>query len=58
VLNVAYDEDTAKAENELVSGSIRSLLFYFMWKVQALSTAKTNEGVEWGFSVVLLGLRS
>ncbi|CAP95095.1 hypothetical protein E8E15_003160 [Penicillium rubens] len=37
------DEDTAKAENELVSGSIRSLLFYFMWKVQALSTA-LNDG--------------
>ncbi|KAJ5800230.1 uncharacterized protein N7518_002298 [Penicillium psychrosexuale] len=37
------DEDTAKAENELVSSSIRSLLFYFMWKVQALSTA-LNDG--------------
>ena len=33
------DEDVAKAETELVSSSIRSLLFYFMWKVQALSTA-------------------
>ncbi|KAJ5121606.1 uncharacterized protein N7515_009567 [Penicillium bovifimosum] len=33
------DEDTAKAETELVASSIRTLLFYFMWKVQALSTA-------------------
>jgi cohesin complex subunit SA-1/2 len=33
------DEDVAKAETELVSSSIRSLLTYFMWKVQALSTA-------------------
>ncbi|KAK4862924.1 hypothetical protein LT330_010726 [Penicillium expansum] len=37
------DEDIAKVENELVSSSIRSLLFYFMWKVQALSTA-LNDG--------------
>lgn len=37
------DEDVAKAEAGLVSGSIRSLLLYFMWKVQALSTA-LNEG--------------
>ncbi|KAJ5782562.1 hypothetical protein N7457_004336 [Penicillium paradoxum] len=37
------DEDTAKAEIELVSSSIRTLLFYFMWKVQALSTA-LNDG--------------
>jgi cohesin complex subunit SA-1/2 len=37
------DEDTAKAETELVSSSIRTLLFYFMWKVQALSTA-LNDG--------------
>ncbi|KAJ5980774.1 hypothetical protein N7481_008072 [Penicillium waksmanii] len=33
------DEDTARAEAELVTNSIRTLLFYFMWKVQALSTA-------------------
>ncbi|CAG8054368.1 unnamed protein product [Penicillium olsonii] len=35
----ADDEDVSKAETELVSNSIRALLFYFMWKVQALSTA-------------------
>ncbi|CAG8050636.1 unnamed protein product [Penicillium salamii] len=33
------DADVAKSEAELVSCSIRALLFYFMWKVQALSTA-------------------
>lgn len=37
------DEDTARAETELVSSSIRTLLFYFMWKVQALSAA-LNDG--------------
>jgi cohesin complex subunit SA-1/2 len=37
------DEDTAITETELVTSSIRTLLFYFMWKVQALSTA-LNEG--------------
>lgn len=33
------DEETAKAETELVLGSIRTLLFYFMWKVQGLTSA-------------------
>jgi cohesin complex subunit SA-1/2 len=33
------DEDTASLETEVVVNSIKSLLFYFMWKVQALSTA-------------------
>ncbi|KAL3255179.1 hypothetical protein ABHI18_008412 [Aspergillus niger] len=33
------DEDLAKAESELVTNSIRTLLFYFMWKVQTLTTA-------------------
>ncbi|KAJ5106696.1 hypothetical protein N7456_003371 [Penicillium angulare] len=33
------DEDVARAETELVSSTIRTLLFYFMWKVQALSSA-------------------
>ncbi|OGM41528.1 nuclear cohesin complex subunit (Psc3) [Aspergillus bombycis] len=33
------DEESAKAETELVSSSIRTLLFYFMWKVQSLTTA-------------------
>ncbi|PYH91706.1 hypothetical protein BO71DRAFT_432598 [Aspergillus ellipticus CBS 707.79] len=33
------DEDLAKAETELVTNSIRTLLFYFMWKVQTLTTA-------------------
>ncbi|KAJ5770353.1 uncharacterized protein N7511_002404 [Penicillium nucicola] len=37
------DEDIAMTEIELVTSSIRILLFYFMWKVQALSTA-LNEG--------------
>lgn len=32
------DEDTA-TETELVTNSIRTLLFYFMWKVQALTVA-------------------
>ncbi|KAJ5367482.1 hypothetical protein N7541_001423 [Penicillium brevicompactum] len=36
------NEDVAKAETELVSSSIRTLLFYFMWKVQALSTVLNN----------------
>ncbi|KAI9930373.1 hypothetical protein ASPWEDRAFT_458345 [Aspergillus wentii DTO 134E9] len=33
------DEDVAKAETELVTSSIRTLLFYFMWKVQSMATA-------------------
>ncbi|KAE8388650.1 hypothetical protein BDV23DRAFT_158503 [Aspergillus alliaceus] len=33
------DEESAKTETELVSCSIRTLLFYFMWKVQSLTTA-------------------
>lgn len=33
------DEETAKAEVELVTNSIRTLLFFFMWKVQSLVTA-------------------
>ncbi|KAH2000104.1 hypothetical protein KXV80_003664 [Aspergillus fumigatus] len=33
------DDESAKAETELVTSSIRTLLFYFMWKVQALTTA-------------------
>lgn len=33
------DEDTAKTETELVTNSIRTLLFFFMWKVQSLVTA-------------------
>ncbi|KAL1969702.1 hypothetical protein VTN77DRAFT_8255 [Rasamsonia byssochlamydoides] len=33
------DADTANLETELVVNSIKSLLFYFMWKVQALTTA-------------------
>lgn len=33
------DEDTARAEAEIVTNSMRTLLFYFMWKVQALKTA-------------------
>ncbi|PWY88993.1 STAG-domain-containing protein [Aspergillus heteromorphus CBS 117.55] len=32
------DEDLARAETELVTSSIRTLLFYFMWKVQTLTT--------------------
>ncbi|KAL2011202.1 hypothetical protein VTN00DRAFT_3920 [Thermoascus crustaceus] len=37
------DEDLAKSEAELVTNSIRTLLFYFMWKVQGL-TAVINSG--------------
>lgn len=37
------DEDIAKAETEVVVNSIRTVLFYFMWKVQAL-TAVLKEG--------------
>ncbi|CEJ58258.1 hypothetical protein PMG11_06922 [Penicillium brasilianum] len=37
------DEDIAKAETEVVVNSIRTLLFYFMWKVQAL-TATLKDG--------------
>lgn len=37
------DEDIAKAEAEVVVNSIRTVLFYFMWKVQAL-TAVLKEG--------------
>jgi cohesin complex subunit SA-1/2 len=33
------DEDLQGLETELVSNSIKTLLFYFMWKVQALTTA-------------------
>ena len=33
------DEEIAKAETELVVSSIRTLLFYFMWKVQGLTSA-------------------
>ncbi|KAJ5697944.1 hypothetical protein N7488_011628 [Penicillium malachiteum] len=33
------DEDVARAETEIVTSSIRTLLFYFMWKVQGLSSA-------------------
>lgn len=36
------DEDVAKAESELVTNSIRTVLFYFMWKVQSLSSALTS----------------
>ncbi|KAF7585816.1 hypothetical protein BBP40_010058 [Aspergillus hancockii] len=32
------DEESARAETELVTNSIRTLLFYFMWKVQSLAT--------------------
>lgn len=38
-LHEQEDEDTAKAETELVVNSIRTLLFFFMWKVQSLATA-------------------
>ncbi|KAJ5102086.1 hypothetical protein NUU61_004308 [Penicillium alfredii] len=37
------DEDVARTETELVTNSILTLLFYFMWKVQALATA-LNDG--------------
>ncbi|KAL4893460.1 hypothetical protein BDV59DRAFT_26022 [Aspergillus ambiguus] len=33
------DEETAAAETELVTSSIRTLLLYFMWKVQSLTRA-------------------
>lgn len=33
------DEDAARSETELVTNSMRTLLFYFMWKVQALRAA-------------------
>lgn len=33
------DEDAARSETELVTSSMRTLLFYFMWKVQTLRTA-------------------
>lgn len=33
------DEETIKTETELVTNSIRTLLFYFMWKVQSLTTS-------------------
>ncbi|KAJ5227308.1 uncharacterized protein N7469_007314 [Penicillium citrinum] len=33
------DEDIARTEAELVTNSIQTLLFYFMWKVQGLSMA-------------------
>ncbi|KAJ5654291.1 hypothetical protein N7490_001294 [Penicillium lividum] len=36
------DEDIARTEIELVTRSIKTLLFYFMWKVQALSSALTE----------------
>ncbi|KAL3478630.1 hypothetical protein BJX99DRAFT_102407 [Aspergillus californicus] len=40
------DEDSDKTENEVVINSIRTLLFYFMWKVQnlrgALETGKAK----------------
>jgi cohesin complex subunit SA-1/2 len=37
------DEETVQTEAELVTSSLRTLLFYFMWKVQALATA-LNDG--------------
>ena len=36
------DEDIVKSETELVTNSMRTLLFYFMWKVQALSSSLAN----------------
>ncbi|KAF9892534.1 hypothetical protein FE257_001643 [Aspergillus nanangensis] len=36
------DEDSAKAELELVTSSMRTLLFYFMWKVQGLRAALSS----------------
>ncbi|OKL57572.1 hypothetical protein UA08_07012 [Talaromyces atroroseus] len=33
------DEELRSLETELISNSIKTLLFYFMWKVQALTTA-------------------
>ncbi|CAL5873327.1 uncharacterized protein PFLUO_LOCUS7598 [Penicillium psychrofluorescens] len=43
VLKEDEDEETAQAEAELVTSSLRTLLFYFMWKVQALAAA-LNDG--------------
>ncbi|KAJ5159705.1 uncharacterized protein N7482_006709 [Penicillium canariense] len=37
------DEEIARAETEVIANSVRILLFYFMWKVQAL-TAALNAG--------------
>ncbi|KAJ5713659.1 uncharacterized protein N7483_010840 [Penicillium malachiteum] len=37
------DEDVAKAETEIVTNSIRTLLFYFMWKVQGLSALSDGQ---------------
>ncbi|KAJ6113582.1 hypothetical protein N7523_006899 [Penicillium sp. IBT 18751x] len=37
------DEEDTATESELVTNSIRALLFYFMWKVQVL-TAALNDG--------------
>lgn len=37
------DDEDAATETELITNSIRTLLFYFMWKVRAL-TAALNEG--------------
>ncbi|KAL1863545.1 cohesin complex subunit [Paecilomyces lecythidis] len=37
------EEELSRLEKELVSNSIRTLLFYFMWKVQGL-TAALNSG--------------
>ena len=36
------DEETARAETELVTNSMRILLFYFMWKVQAMSATLSD----------------
>lgn len=33
------DEDSARSETELVTNSMRTLLFYFMWKVQSMKAA-------------------
>lgn len=33
------DEDAARLETDLVANSTRTLLFYFMWKVQSMRTA-------------------
>ncbi|KAJ5610979.1 hypothetical protein N7510_007698 [Penicillium lagena] len=43
VLKDDEDEETVQAEAELVTSSLRTLLFYFMWKVQALAAA-LNDG--------------
>ncbi|KAL4787909.1 hypothetical protein BJX76DRAFT_317266 [Aspergillus varians] len=37
--NTEEDEDAARTETEVVINSIKTLLFYFMWKVQNLRTA-------------------